>query len=133
MELIQKPVKFWPVPSSSGGLLLIDTLATGGLQSRDLDGGVLIFGGDSGVADLHCSNVSPFNSYAIPFRNARTPRNETDADSLQNRSFAQQPPCATTSSFETDICNVGRPVVADLLRTVQNLPILRRVKAVRAG
>ena len=60
-ELIQKPVKFWPIPSSSGSLLFIDALATGGLQSRHLDGGVLIVGGDSGVADLHCSNVSPFN------------------------------------------------------------------------
>src|ERR1039457_2010644 len=54
-------MKFWPLPSSSGSLLFVDALATGGLQSRHLDGGVLIVGGDSGVADLHCSNVSPFN------------------------------------------------------------------------
>ena len=58
-ELIQKPVECCPIPSSSGSLLFIDALATGGLQSRHLDGGVLIIGGDSGVADLHCSNVSP--------------------------------------------------------------------------
>ena len=28
-ELIQKAVKFWPVPSSSGSLLFINALATG--------------------------------------------------------------------------------------------------------
>ena len=61
-ELVQKPVKFWPVPASAGGLFPIDAFAPGGLESRHLDGGVLIVGGDSGVADLHCSNVSPIES-----------------------------------------------------------------------
>jgi hypothetical protein len=46
---------------STGISILIDALATGGLERRHLGGGVLIIGGDSGVADLRCSNVSPFN------------------------------------------------------------------------
>jgi hypothetical protein len=36
---------------------------------------------------------------AIPFRNARTPRNGDDADSLQNRSFAQQTPVRNHVKF----------------------------------
>src|ERR1022692_4513396 len=36
-----------------------DAFATSGLQRCHLGGGVLIVGGDSGVADLHCTNVSP--------------------------------------------------------------------------
>jgi len=31
-------------------------------ERRRLDGGVLIVGGDSGVADLHCTKVSPIES-----------------------------------------------------------------------
>jgi len=49
--LIEKPVEFGPVPAAAGGFLPIDTLATGTLERRDLGGGVLIVGGDSGVAD----------------------------------------------------------------------------------
>jgi hypothetical protein len=51
---------FGPVPASAGGLLPIDALATSGLERRNLGGGVLIVGGDSGLTDLHRSNVSPF-------------------------------------------------------------------------
>ena len=58
-QLIEKPMEFGPVPASAGGLLAINTLATSGLERSYLGGGVLIVGGDSGVADLHCTNVSP--------------------------------------------------------------------------
>ena len=37
------------------------------------------------------------------------------------------------SSFGIDICNVRSPVFTGLRRMIQNLPILRQVKAVRAG
>ena len=61
-QLIEKPMEFGPVPASAGGLLPIDAFATGGLERRHLGGGVLIVGGDSGVADLHCTKVSPIES-----------------------------------------------------------------------
>ena len=58
-QLVEQPVKFWPIPTSTGRLLPVDPLTSSGLERRHLDGGVLIVGGDSGVADLQCSNVSP--------------------------------------------------------------------------
>ena len=61
-KLIEQPMEFGPVPASAGGLLPIDALAPSGLERRHLGGGVLIVGGDSGVADLHCTNVSPIES-----------------------------------------------------------------------
>src|SRR5260370_15467445 len=57
-QSIEKPMEFGPVPPSAGGLLAIDALATGGFE-RCLGGGVLVVGGNSGVADQHCINVSP--------------------------------------------------------------------------
>jgi hypothetical protein len=56
--LIEKPLEFGSVPASARGLLLIDALATSCFERLLLDGGVLILGRRSGVADLHCSNVS---------------------------------------------------------------------------
>jgi len=58
-EMIQQPVKFGPVPASAGGLFTIDARATGGLERRRLGRGVLLDGGDTGVANQHCINVSP--------------------------------------------------------------------------
>lgn len=58
-ELIENPVEFGPVPASSGGLLTIDALAPSGFERSHLGSGVLFVGGDSGVADQNCTNVSP--------------------------------------------------------------------------
>ena len=52
-------MEFGPSPASAGGLLPIDALATSGVERRHLGGGVVIVGGDSGVADLLCTNLSP--------------------------------------------------------------------------
>src|ERR1035441_2165856 len=76
-QLIEKLMEFGPVPASAGGLFPIDAFATSGLERRHLGGGVLIVGGDSGVADLHCTNVSPNRTTnAMPFCNARIPVNQ---------------------------------------------------------
>src|ERR1017187_3263267 len=58
-HLIEKPMKFRPVPASAGSLLPIDAFTTSGFERRYLGGGDLVVGGDSGVADQHCTNVSP--------------------------------------------------------------------------
>ena len=55
-------MEFGPVQTSAGSLFTIDALAASGLERRYWGGGVLIVGGDPGLADLHCSNVSPFNT-----------------------------------------------------------------------
>jgi hypothetical protein len=61
-HLIEEPMEFWPVPASAGGLLTVDALATSGFQRSHLGGGILVVGGDSGLAYLHCSEVSPIES-----------------------------------------------------------------------
>jgi len=58
-ELIEKPVEFGPVPASTRGLLAKDASAAGSFQRHPLRRGVLVVGGDSSVADQHCTNVSP--------------------------------------------------------------------------
>jgi hypothetical protein len=78
-------MKFGPVPASIGSLLTIDALATSGLERRHLGDGVLVVGGDSGIADLHCKCIANRTTNAIPFRNARTTGNTGDARSLRIR------------------------------------------------
>ncbi len=61
-ELIQKPMKFGPVPAPARRFLAIDPLASRRLERGHLRGGFLFAGGDPGVADQHCTNVSPMVS-----------------------------------------------------------------------
>ena len=58
-KLVEQPLKLGTIPTSTRRLLPIDPLAPSSLERGHLDGRVLIVGRDSGLADLHCSNVSP--------------------------------------------------------------------------
>jgi hypothetical protein len=44
-------VELGPIPAAAGGLLAEDEFTAGGLERCDLGSGVLLAGGDAGVAD----------------------------------------------------------------------------------
>ena len=66
--------------------------ASGGLQSRHLDGGVLIVGRDSGVADLHCSHVSPIDLVTQYFLQREKPSKSTSGRLLRLRKPSRADP-----------------------------------------
>ena len=57
-ELIEETVELRTIPAAAGSFFRKDALAAGIFQSVDLGGSFLIAGGDAGVTEEHCTNVS---------------------------------------------------------------------------
>jgi hypothetical protein len=59
------------------------------LSGRNLHGGVLIVAQYSGIAELHCSNVSPIELITQYLLQPKKPCKSTSIGLLRNRTFVQ--------------------------------------------
>src|SRR3954470_3287442 len=96
------------MPAPSGGLFTKDAFATGGLERRYLGGGFLIVSRDAGVADEHCTKVSPLlyiKQYLFATR-------KTSKCAVQ-RFIAKTLVCATTLGYQDFSRAADNPEVDD--------------------